>query len=194
MENQNLPQPAPAQQLTWPQQFAKAWQAAPSHRTATSAAVVAITTGEPAIGALYRQSAGKAQELVTLQVTEAIATYVSMLPTSRAVAAEACIAMGKAFADLTEVRNLTLGELKTFLELAFKRQAFGKLYGGFGYDTLVEWLNAYFDERTEGIVQHRENQHLLATQGEKHRRNRQEGDAWAAGDLINQNLNTPPTP
>lgn len=158
--------------------------------------MAAIQSGEPCIGELYRTQPGNdcqhsAQQLVTLTVTEAIATYVSMLPASRAVAAEACIAMGKAFADLPEVRNLTLPELKTFLELAFKRQAFGKLYGGFGYDTLVEWLNAYFDERTEGIVQHRENQHLLATQSEKHRRDRQEGDAWAAGDLISQNINTP---
>ena len=170
-------------------QFAQDWQQASEHPTTASAALEAVKTSAPHLGALY--TAGL-REVVVLHITEAVATYVSMLPTSRAVPAEAVIAIGKTFADLPEVRNLTLAELKTFMAFAFKRQAYGKLYGGFGYDTLLEWLQAYMAERTEAIVSYREQQHTAYTAGEKSRRNRQDGDAWGAQSLTE--IYTPPTP
>lgn len=161
-------------------QFAQDWQQASEHPTTRTAALEAVTAGHPCLGTLYKAGL---HDLVVLHITEAVATYVSMLPNSRAVSAEAVIAMGKTFADLPEVRNLTLAELKTFMAFAFKRQAYGKLYGGFGYDTLVEWLQAYMAERTEVIVNYREQQHTQHTAPEKTRRNRSDGDAWGAQHL-----------
>lgn len=165
-------------------QFARDWEQANELDTPGAAAIQAIKNKPQTVGALCRSGN---KDLVTLHITEAVATYVSMLPPARAVTAEAVIAMGKAFTELPDLRHLTLAELKTFLAMAFKRQHFGKLYGGFGYDTLLEWFNHYLEARATAIIDYRENEHNAVTAFEKGRRTRSDGDSWGVttpGDLI----------
>ena len=119
------------------------------------------------------------KEVIRLHATEAIATYVSLLPTGRAVSAATVITMGDFFTQHPLLRQLTAEELKTFFQFAFKQQKYGKLYAGFGYDTLLEWLTMFFDERCETIADINVQTHNQYTAGEKTRRNRSEGDALA---------------
>lgn len=162
------------------QQFAQNWTESVECLTVKAAAIDALETGKPRLGLLFDNGC---KDLVTLHVTEAIATYVSMLPANRGVAPDAVIAMGKAFVDLPEARHLTLSELKTFLAMAFKRQTYGKLYGGFGYDTLMEWFNSYMEDRYRAVIDYREAQHNQITAREKTRRDRQDGDAWGSNHI-----------
>lgn len=117
-------------------------------------------------------------ELVKLHITEAIATYVSLLPANKGVTPEAIITMGSYLTEHPNLKHLSITDLKTFFNLAFKQQKFGKLYGGFGYDTLLDWFNQYFDLRMEEVVNYREREHSNYTAQEKVRRDRSEGDAF----------------
>lgn len=134
-----------------------------------------ITTGEDKVGAVIRNG-GK--DLIQLHVTEAIATYVSLLPANKGVSTEAVITMGKYLTEHPDLKHLSLSELKTFFNMAFKQQRFGKLYGGFGYDTLLEWFNQFFDLRIQEVINIRENEHNRITAHEKDKRNRTDGDAF----------------
>lgn len=120
---------------------------------------------------------------IKAKVSEAIASYVSMLPSSRGLSPQGIIAMADAFTQLPELRHLTITELRTFLALAFRRQAYGKLYGGFGFDTLMEWFHTYLEDRQLAIVTYREAEHATRTAMEKGRRERHDGDAWGGGEI-----------
>ena len=124
------------------------------------------------------------RDVIRLHVTEAIATYVSLLPAGRGVSTGTIITMGDYFTDHPLLRQLTPDELKTFFQFAFRQQKYGKLYAGFGYDTLLEWLEAFFDERCEMSGQVNEQRHTQYTASEKRGRYRSEGDALAKS--INQ--------
>jgi hypothetical protein len=172
---------------TLQKQFGQVWMQTAGKESPGAAAIQTITSQLPHIGAMYRDGY---RDYIILHITEAIANYVAMLPSNRAVGVDAVISMGKTFADLPEVRHLSLTELKTFFHMAFARQSFGKLYGGFGYDTLVEWLKAYMDQRTDAIVDYREQMHTQFTNTEKATRSRADGDAWGLNELI-QNIDKP---
>jgi len=130
------------------------------------------------------------KNLIQLHVTEAIATFSSMIATNKTTSPEAIMTMGEWLTDHPNMRHLSLSELKTFFAVAFKYQRYGKLYGGFGYDTLVEWFNKFFEERTEQLVSYRENQHLRYTATEKNSRGRVEGDTFGSiADIMKENKN-----
>lgn len=134
-----------------------------------------ITSNEAKVGQIMRDGG---TDLIRLHVTEAIATYVSLLPSSRMVTPEAIVTMGQYLTEHPDIKHLSVTELKTFFNLAFKQQRFGKLYGGFGYDTLLDWFNQFFEMRIQEVVEYREKQHTYYTQNEKVRRDRSEGDAF----------------
>lgn len=140
-----------------------------------------LQSTEPSIGAMIRNGA---TDMVKLHVAEAIATYVSLLHQSRSISVDSIVTMAEYFLEHQDVKHLKATELKTFFMMAFKRQRYGKLYGGFGYDTLLEWLNKFLDERMEAIVEHRDKQHTASTYYEKQRRTRSEGDAFGIGQII----------
>lgn len=127
------------------------------------------------------------KELIQLHCTEAIATYVSLLPQSRSLPPNVILTMGEYFVDLPELKHLTIEELKTFFNLAFKQQRYGKLYGGFGYDILVDWFNQFFSDRCDEVIAFREQEHINITATEKMRRDRSEGDAFGIGEIIKNN-------
>lgn len=129
------------------------------------------------------------KELVQLHCTEAIATYLSLLPASRSLQPNAILTIGEYFTDIPELKHLTLDELKTFFQFAFKQQRYGKLYGGFGYDTLLDWFNQFWEERLTAIIDYRENQHNNRTAYEKSNRYRSEGDAFGIGEILKDNEN-----
>ena len=120
------------------------------------------------------------KDLIQIHVTEAIASYVSLLSNGKGVTNQAIITMGEYLTDNPELQQLTVCELKTFINLAFKQQKYGKLYGGFGYDVLLDWLNQFLDERFTVLMDVRENQHRQNTTFEKQRRTRSEGDAFGS--------------
>lgn len=117
-------------------------------------------------------------EVIKLHICEAIATYVSLLPQSKAVTPEAILTMGSYLTEHPDLKHLSITDLKTFFNLAFKQQKFGKLYGGFGYDTLLDWFNQYFELRTQEVINYREREHTNYTALEKRQRDRTEGDAF----------------
>lgn len=141
----------------------------------------AIQSKEPSVGAMIRNGG---MDIVKVHVTEAIATYVSLLHNSRAISVESIITMAEYFLEHQDVKHLKASELKTFFLMAFKRQKYGKLYGGFGYDTLLEWLNKFLDERLDAILDYRDKEHTANTYYEKQRRTRSEGDAFGIGQII----------
>jgi hypothetical protein len=120
------------------------------------------------------------KQIVQLHITEAIATYVSLLSNSKGVSNQAILTMGEYLTDNKELQQLSVCELKTFINLAFKQQQYGKLYGGFGYDVLLDWLNQFLDERFAEVMNVRDNQHRQHTTFEKQRRSRSEGDAFGS--------------
>ena len=122
-------------------------------------------------------------EVVQKYIAAEVAQFCSMLPTARSVSPEAVLNIAKSFSQHPDVRNFSLVELKTFLSLALKRMAFGKLYGGFGYDTLLDWLVQYNNERTERILDYRDSEHAQFTAREKIQRNRNYGDEWGVNDI-----------
>jgi hypothetical protein len=152
-----------------------------------NAVVITIERGETKCVDLIRNGN---KELLQMYVTAEIATYASLLPASRSLSTDAVITMGKQFIEHPDVRHLSLSELKTFLSLCFKRQAYGKLYGGFGYDTLLEWFNLFYAQRIDEIINYREQMHTKHTQSQKITRTRSEGDAWGAISEIVKNNNT----
>jgi hypothetical protein len=164
-------------------------QEAKEFESISNAVVNTIETNQPRCAELIRNGN---KELLQMYITAEIATFASVLPASRSVTPEAVIQIGKMFSEHPDVRHLSLSELKTFLSLAFKRQAFGKLYGGFGYDTLLEWFGLFFAQRIDEVINHRVQTHNQRVQNEKHTRNRQEGDAFGANHIntIVKNNNT----
>lgn len=124
------------------------------------------------------------KQIIQLHIAEAIATFNSMLSSNKINSPEAIMTMGEWLTDHPNMRHLTFSELKTFFAVAFKHQKYGKLYGGFGYDTLVEWFNKFFEERTQAVIEYRENQHLRYTATEKNTRSRAEGDAFGVNEIF----------
>lgn len=120
------------------------------------------------------------KQVVQLHITEAIASYVSLLSNNKAISNQAILTMGEYLTDNSEMQQLSVCELKTFINLAFKQQKYGKLYGGFGYDVLLDWLNQFLDERFAEVMNVRDNQHRQHTMYEKQRRGRSEGDAFGS--------------
>lgn len=141
------------------------------------AVVITFKNNLTRVGELMREGQ---KELITMFITAEVAQYCAMLPASRSVSPEVVMLIGKTFSEHPDVRHLSLTELKTFLSLAFKRQEYGKLYGGFGYDTLLEWFNLFYIQRTESVMNYREQEHTIRTQREKIARYRQDGDAFGA--------------
>lgn len=142
-----------------------------------------IQSKEPSLGVIMRNGG---EDLVRVHVMEAIATYVSMLHASRAIGVDAIVAIVQQFMQHPDVKQLRPSELKTFFALAFTQQRYGKLYGGFGYDTLLEWFNTFYNERIDCIVEYRENEHQRATMWEKQSRYRSDGDAFGVGEIMQQ--------
>lgn len=156
-------------------------KAAPTIKTLVA---TTLNSNDASVG---RMLANGGEAIVKVHVMEAVASYVSVLHPSRAISVESIVAMVDYFVHNDDVKQLKPVDLKTFFDLAFKRQKYGKLYGGFGYDTLLEWLNAFLDERMEEILNYREQQHDALTTYEKQRRTRSEGDAFGINSILQSN-------
>jgi len=112
-----------------------------------------------------------------------------MLPQQRAISVQGIVNIASSFAEHPDVKNLSLSEMKSFFKMAFQQHRFGKIYAGFGYDTLIDWFNLFFEQRTQAVIEFRENQHQQFTMFEKQRRTRSEGDAFGSvGEIINRNI------
>lgn len=131
-------------------------------------------------------------DVVGRYVISELSDFCAMLPPQRSATPEAVLKITKTFIQHPDVKNLSVTELKTFLSLALKRMKYGKLYAGFGYDTLLEWFEQFNSERMQSIVEYREGQHAQYTASEKIQRNRNYGDEWGVNQLneiINKNEN-----
>lgn len=141
-----------------------------------------INSNELTIGAIARNDN---QQFIVATIGESVAFYNSMLPTGKALSVAGVMNIASTFAEHPDLRHLKLSELKTFFSMAFKTQKFGKLYGGFGYDTLLDWFNQFNEQRLERTIDYRENEHHQNTTFEKQRRTRSEGDAFGSiGSVI----------
>lgn len=141
-----------------------------------------INTDQVRIGQLMRNDQ---TQWVVATVAEAVAFYNSMLPQQRALSVQGVVNLASSFTEHPDLKHLSMDELKTFFNLAFKQQKFGKLYGGFGYDTLLDWFNSFYEQRMELVIEYRENEHNQRTTYEKQRRTRSEGDAFGSiGSII----------
>lgn len=160
----------------------KEWETANAYESVTSMVTQCINDDKLTIGKLIRS---EQKPYVIATISEAVAFYNSMLPSQRALSVQGIINIATTFTDHPDMKHLSLSELKTFFNLAFKQQKFGKLYGGFGYDTLLDWFNLFFEERMQETIRYRENQHVQQTMYEKQRRTRSEGDAFGSiGSVI----------
>ena len=160
----------------------KEWQTANAYESVATMVRECINTNELTIGAIARNDN---QQFIVATIGESVAFYNSMLPTGKALSVAGVINIASTFAEHPDLRHLKLSELKTFLSMAFKTQKFGKLYGGFGYDTLLDWFNQFNEQRLERTIDYRENEHHQSTTFEKQRRTRSEGDAFGSiGSVI----------
>lgn len=112
------------------------------------------------------------EELVQAFITKSISDYVAIISSSKGMSTSTILAVGKIFTINKEVKQLKISEIKTFFNLAFVEQRYGKLYGAFGYDVLMEWFNTFMDERQQAIIEFRNNEHDRYTANEKQFRNR----------------------
>ena len=160
----------------------KEWQTANAYESVATMVRECINTNELTIGAIARNDN---QQFIVATIGESVAFYNSMLPTGKALSVAGVMNIASTFAEHPDLRHLKLSELKTFLSMAFKTQKFGKLYGGFGYDTLLDWFNIFNEQRLERTIDYRENEHHQITTFEKQRRTRSEGDAFGSvGSVI----------
>lgn len=161
--------------------------AAETFTSITTATQYALQHKTTRIGELIRNDC---REIVQLHITEAISSFVMLLPAQRTITPQAVLQIGKLFTENDDLKHLSIQELKTFLSLAFKQMKFGKLYAGFGYDTLLDWFAQYCEDRMSEVIKYRENEHIRHTMYEKQRRNRSDGDAFGSiKDVINKNKN-----
>lgn len=160
----------------------KEWQTANAYESITTMVRECINSNESTIGAITRSNN---HQFVVATIGESIAFYNSMLPTGKALSVQGVMNIASTFAEHPDLRHLRFSELKTFFTMAFKQQKFGKLYGGFGYDTLLDWFNLFMQQRLELLIDFRENEHAQITAFEKQRRTRSEGDAFGSiGSVI----------
>ena len=123
-------------------------------------------------------------DAVTGMIAEAIANYVMLLPANRTLNANSVIAISKAFTNHPDIKQLRLHELKSFFHMAFIEMKFGKAYGGFGYDTLIDWFNQFNDLKFDETIRFRENEHMQQTSFEKQRR--EKGEMLGINQIINK--------
>jgi hypothetical protein len=158
------------------------WETANAYESVTAMVRECINSDEATVGAIIRANN---QQFIVATIGESVAFYNSMLPTGKALSVQGVMNIASTFSEHPDLKHLRLSELKTFFSLAFKQQRFGKLFGGFGYDTLLDWFNQFNDQRMEQVIDYRENQHNQATTFEKQRRTRSEGDAFGSiGSVI----------
>lgn len=160
----------------------KEWQTANAYESITAMTRECINSNEATIGAILRSHN---EQFVVATIGESVAFYNSMLPTGKALSIAGVMNIASTFAEHPDLKHLKLSELKTFFTMAFKQQKFGKLYGGFGYDTLLDWFNQFNEQRLDEVIAYRENEHAQVTAFEKQRRTRSEGDAFGSiGSVI----------
>ena len=123
-------------------------------------------------------------DFVTGMIAESIANYVMLLPANRSLNANSVIAISKAFTNHPDIKQLRITELKSFFQMAFIEMKFGKAYGGFGYDTLIDWFNQFNELRFEEVIRYRENEHMQQTTFEKQRR--EKGEMLGIDQIINK--------
>ena len=123
-------------------------------------------------------------DFVTGIIAEAIANYVMLLPANRTINANSVIAISKAFTNHPDIKQLRLNELKSFFHMAFIEMKFGKAYGGFGYDTLIDWFNQFANLKFEEVIRFRANEHSQQTTFEKQRR--EKGEMLSINQIINK--------
>lgn len=133
---------------------------------------------------VYSILASNNADIVTGMIAEAIANYVMLLPANRTINANSVIAISKAFTNHPDIKQLRLNELKAFFNMAFIEMKFGKAYGGFGYDTLIDWFNQFNDLKFEETIRFRENEHMQQTSFEKQRR--EKGEMLGINQIINK--------
>lgn len=162
------------------------WDNANTYDDITTMVIQTIQQDEPCIGQLIRFNQ---KNFIINKISEAVAMYNSMLPQQRAISVQGIVNIASSFAEHPDVKNLSLSEMKSFFKMAFQQHRFGKIYAGFGYDTLIDWFNLFFEQRTQAVIEFRENQHQQFTMFEKQRRTRSEGDAFGSvGEIINRNI------
>lgn len=123
-------------------------------------------------------------DFVTGMIAESIANYVMLLPANRTLNANSVIAISKAFTNHPDIKQLRITELKSFFQMAFIEMKFGKAYGGFGYDTLIDWFNQFNDLRFDEVIRYRENEHMQQTTFEK--QTREKGEMLGINQIINK--------
>ena len=124
------------------------------------------------------------KDFVTGIIAEAIASYVMLLPANRTINANSVIAISQAFTNHPDIKQLRLNELKSFFNMAFVEMKFGKAYGGFGYDTLIDWFNQFNEMKFEEVIRYRENEHMHHTTFEKQRR--EKGEMLGINQILNK--------
>jgi hypothetical protein len=123
-------------------------------------------------------------DFITGMIAESIANYVMLLPANRTINANSVIAISKAFTNHPDLKQLRVNELKSFFHMAFIEMKFGKAYGGFGYDTLIDWFNQFNELKFEEVIRYRENEHMEQTTFEKQRR--EKGEMLGINQVINK--------
>jgi hypothetical protein len=123
-------------------------------------------------------------EFITGMIAESIANYVMLLPANRSISANSVIAISKAFTNHPDLKQLRVNELKSFFQMAFIEMKFGKAYGGFGYDTLIDWFNQFNELKFEEVIRYRENEHIQQTTFEKQRRDK--GEMLGINEVMNK--------
>jgi len=106
------------------------------------------------------------REAFTNILANDIMRFVSLISAPTNITKDNVYLVSETFLAINDVKHLSLRELKGFLKSAFELK-FGKLYGGFGLDTLITWFNDYYSERSKTFDEIHYNEHMRTIGAEK---------------------------
>jgi len=115
------------------------------------------------LGALFRDQ--RTAEVENIIKAELI-LFADIISVANNISLKKAERMAEMFIAIPEVKQLRIEELKLFFQEAFAFN-YGKLYGGFGWDSLREWFSLYWKQRITTAVEIQLNNHSQNTANEK---------------------------
>lgn len=129
----------------------------------------------------------ESREAFTNIIANEIMVYISIISAHTNINKDNVYIVAERFLAMDGVKHLSLREIKGFLKSAFE-QKYGKIYGGFGLDTLITWFNEYYSQRDIAVGEFSHDEHLRLTGKEKALREKPFafGNGPSIGEVINE--------
>lgn len=131
-----------------------------------------------------RRSEAHTEELINIVANELV-NFIGLISTPSSIKTENIWMVSKMFINLPNVKHLSVNELKYFFGQMYSF-TYGKIYGAFGWDTLVDWFNQFFETRMDVFANHSEDEHARNVGAEKAQRSKPFEFGMSIGEILNK--------